>query len=62
MTLEEEAEQLKKLVGEINETARNLARRKVTVSYRLQERGLEQGCLSPDFPYAYLQVKITKEL
>ena len=62
MTLEEEAEQLKKLVDEFNNTVRNLAKRKVTVSYKLQERGLEHGCLSPGFPYTYLQVKISKEL
>lgn len=62
MTLEEEAEQLKKLVDEINETARSLANRKVTISYKPQERGLEHGCLSPGFPYPHLQVKITKDL
>jgi hypothetical protein len=62
MTIEQEAEQLKKLVGEINETVRNLAKRKITVSYKLQERGLEHGCLSPGFPYTHLQVKITKDL
>ena len=68
MTLEEEAEQLKKLVDQINDIARRAAKRQsrtgeeVKYKFSIARGTIVSPFLRPDITYEGVAVKITKEL
>ena len=68
MTLEEEAERLKKLVDQINDIARIAAKRRsrtgegVEYKFSIARGRIVSPFLRPDVTYEGVAVKITKEL
>jgi hypothetical protein len=68
MTLEEEAERLKKLVDQINDIARTAAKRRsrtgegVEYKFSIARGTIVSPFLWPDTPYEGVAVKITKDL
>jgi hypothetical protein len=62
MTLEEEAERLKRLIDEVNNCIRNIANQRGNVVVKTVEGVIDTGYLSPSIRYPYTSVKITKDL